>query len=115
MGPRRLALRLAWDFYAIGGEEPNPPTPFPKREGGARLFSPLPAAGRGGGGVRFFGQAQRRRLALSPAHAQIRSLRRGYIEPLGLGLPQYRRADDPLLLRHSAPLSHRPRRHLQTA
>jgi hypothetical protein len=38
-------------------EEPNPPTPFPKREGGARglssFFSPFPLR-EGGWGVRFF-------------------------------------------------------------
>jgi hypothetical protein len=41
------AVGLAWVLpYVV--EEPNPPTPFPPREGGADP-KPLPAAGRGWG------------------------------------------------------------------
>src|SRR6266540_1958848 len=41
--PEPSAARKAWR----GSEEPNPPTPFPGREGGV-LSSPSPLAGEGG-------------------------------------------------------------------
>ena len=41
------------------GNKTKPPAPFPKREGGEnhKILSPLPASGRGVGGVRSVGRA----------------------------------------------------------